>query len=118
MTNLQSNNKSQKFDLEDRTKSFAKEVIKYCRSFENQRDPLINQLLRTGTSIGANYMEANECVSKKDFQHKIVICKREAKETMYWIELISDECENKDLSRSLWKEAHELLLIFAAIIRK
>ena len=76
------------------------------------------KLIRTGTSIGANYMEANECVSKKDFQHKIVICKREAKETMYWIELISDECENKDLSRSLWKEAHELLLIFAAIIRK
>lgn len=72
------------------------------------------QLIKSSGSIGANYCEATEAESKKDFQHKIGICKKETKETKHWLRLLA--CANpnlKDRFRSLWKEAQELLLIFS-----
>ena len=80
--------------------------------------PIINQLIRSGTSIGANYREANGAASKKDFQNKIFICKKESKETLYWLELmgeaINDE-KQKINCRKLWQETKELTLIFSKI---
>jgi len=81
--------------------------------------PLVNQGVRSGTSIGANYMEADGAESKKDFIHKLGICKKEAKETMHWLRMISKaNPDRKDDCRKLWKEAHELTLIFSSIINK
>ncbi|MFA5187828.1 MAG: four helix bundle protein [Patescibacteria group bacterium] len=81
-----------KFDLEDRTLIFGKEIIHLCKSLPantiNFR--LIDQIIRSGTSMGANYREANETETKKDFKHKIRICLRECKETGYWLELIEE----------------------------
>ena len=108
------------YDLEPRTIKFSSELIILCRACP--RDivtiPIINQLIRSGTSIGANYREANGASSKKDFQNKIFICKKESKETLYWLELlgkaISDEKLIKECRR-LWQETKELVLIFGKI---
>jgi four helix bundle protein len=79
--------------------------------------PLISQLIRSATSIGANYMEADCAESKKDFRHKIGICKKEAKETTYWLQMIARAVsDKKDDCRKLWKEARELTLIFSTIV--
>ncbi|KKP49798.1 MAG: hypothetical protein UR42_C0032G0010 [Candidatus Roizmanbacteria bacterium GW2011_GWA2_33_33] len=81
---------------------------------ENQ----IRQLIKSATSIGANYMEANGSVSKRDFKSKISICKKEAKETTYWLRILINLFPNKkDELKILWSEAQELLLIFSAIIK-
>jgi four helix bundle protein len=108
------------YDLEERTAVFSENLIDFLK--KNQKDvisiPLINQCLRAGTSIGANYMEANGGSSKKDFKNKIYICKKEGKETTYWLRLIMkiiDEKELIDNCRKLLKEAHELTLIFSKI---
>lgn len=80
--------------------------------------PLINQLIRSGTSVGANYREANGAVSKRDFQNKIFICKKEAKETLYWLELVGSAVDDEKLKlkcRKLWQENKELTLIFSKI---
>ena len=80
---------------------------------------LISQAVRSATSIGANYMEADGAESRKDFQHKISICKKEAKETMHWFRMIAKANPTKaGECRKLWKEAHELTLIFSSIINK
>lgn len=106
------------YDLEERTAKFAEAVISLCKQVpkNNITAPIIDQLIRSGTSIGANYMEANGASSKKDFRNKIFICKKESRETKYWLRLlggISPELLNK--CRDLWKEAHELTLIFSKI---
>jgi len=109
---------SQKFDLEERTTKFGEEVIKLCRKIgqDSITRPLINQLIRSATSIGANYMEANGASSKKDFRNKIYICKKEAQETQHWLRMLSVAApEHKDKLRLLWQEAHELVLIFQKI---
>ena len=80
--------------------------------------PLVNQLVRAATSIGANYCEANEAGSKKEFSHRISICNREASETKYWLRMMAPLPSRKDDIRPLWKETHELNLIFASIFRK
>jgi len=80
--------------------------------------PIIDQLIRCGTSIGANYREANGASSRKDFQNKIYICKKEGKETMYWLELLGKSLDDESLKgkcRVLWSEAKELTLIFGKI---
>ena len=78
--------------------------------------PLIDQLVRSATSVGANYFEANGASSKKDFRSKIYICKKESKEAGYWIQLIAKANSDKaDECRKLWKESHELTLIFSKI---
>lgn len=107
-----------KYDLEDRTIKFSENIIglvKYIKLDNYNRD-IIKQLLRAATSIGANYCEANGASSKKDFRNKIHICKKEAKETKYWLQLIvKTNPEAKNKTRILWKEAQELTLIFSKI---
>jgi four helix bundle protein len=76
-------------------------------------------LIRSATSIGANYVEADEAGSKKEFAYRISVCRREARETQYWLRMIvAAKPELKDQARCLWREAKELVLILAAIHRK
>ena len=106
------------YDLEERTAKFAEEIVELCikRSKQTLTRPIIDQLIRSGTSIGANYTEANGASSKKDFRNKIFICKKESKETMYWLRLLAKaDDELRDHCKLLWKEAHELTLIFSKI---
>ena len=80
--------------------------------------PLISQLIRSATSIGANYCEADEASSKKDFINKIAIAKKETKETKYWLKIIAHTIpEVRPAVKNFWREAQELNLILAAIIR-
>lgn len=74
--------------------------------------------MRAGTSIGANYCEADDAESKKDFRHKIALCRKEARETKYWLRMIAKAAPTqRNVTRKLWTEAKELHLIFVAIIR-
>jgi four helix bundle protein len=124
MTNVQSNPNSlnsKKYDLEQRTTKFSKNIIDFLRKIPENliTKPLVGQLIRAATSIGANYCEADEASSKRDFINKLCISKKEAKETKYWLELMVHAVPNlKEEARVLWKEAQELNLILAAIIRK
>lgn len=106
------------YNLEKRTTEFNKSLISASRKIvkTSYNQNIVGQLLRSGTSIGANYREANGSVSKKDFSNKIHICKKEAKETLYWLELLS-ESEPVYSSRisHLIQEANELTLIFSKI---
>ncbi len=108
--------KSQKnYDLEERTAKFAEVIIDFCKNIKRNdiNRNIIIQLLKAGTSIGANYCEADGAESGKDFKHKIAISKKEAKETKYWLRIITKtNPEIKEKSRELWKEAQELTLIF------
>jgi four helix bundle protein len=109
------------FDLEERTALFGEMVIDFCRSLKEDcvTRPLISQLVRSGTSVGANYGEADEAVSRKEFMNKIGTCKKESKETRHWVRMIVKACPDKrNAAVPVWKEANELLLIFAAIYRK
>src|SRR3989338_5293657 len=109
-----------KFDLEERTAKFGIAVIDFSRKIPETitTRPLISQFVRAGTSIGANYCEANDAESKRDFVHKIGICKKESRESMYWLHMIGMAVPAvKEQSRKLWQEAKELNLIFAAIIK-
>jgi four helix bundle protein len=77
---------------------------------------LIDQLVSAGTSIGANYCEADDAETKPDFRHKIGLCRKEARETKYWLRLVAKaEPQLTESARQLWREAKELHLIFAAI---
>jgi four helix bundle protein len=108
------------YDLEERTALFGEAVIAYARRLPVSAvtAPLVSQIVRSGTSIGANYCEADDAESKKDFLHKISTCKKEARETKYWLRMIAAAVPGaKDDSRRLWREAKELHLIFAAIWR-
>ena len=108
------------YDLEDRTAVFGEAIIAFARGLPETVlvRPLTSQLIRAGTSVGANYCEADEAESKKDFRHKIAICKKEARETRYWLRMIAAAVpENKEVARKLWQEAKELNLIFGAIVR-
>ncbi len=106
------------YDLDERTLRFAEDTIEYCKktSHTTVTTPLVSQLVRSATSIGANYQEANGAASKKDFRNKIFVCKKEAMETKYWLRLLA-KAVNSDIEqcRKLWKEAHELTLIFSKI---
>ena len=109
---------SNKYDLEERTAHFGEQIIKLCRTVKSDKlaDPILNQLIRSGTSIGANYMEANGASSKKDFANKIFICKKEAQETKHWLRMLKSFSKEKlETIEKLWKEAQELTLIFQKI---
>ena len=113
--------KPQKFDLEERTARFGESVIAFAKKIPRNPVtlPLISQLVRSGTSVGANYCEADDAVSKKEFRNKIGTCKKEARETKYWLRMIGGaEPDMKEVARVLWQEAKELHLIFASILRK
>lgn len=109
------------FDLCARTSKFGESSIKFIQSIlrNDVNKPIISQFIRSATSIGANYMEADCAESKNDFIHKMGICKKEAKETTHWLYMLAiSNPEQKDKCRELWQEAHELTLIFSSIINK
>ncbi len=110
-----------KYDLEERTARFGEITITFCKTIHQDiiTKPLINQLIRSSTSIGANYCEANSASSKKDFRNKIFICKKESQETKHWLRMLANAVHQKrQESRKLWQEAQELTLIFGKILSK
>jgi four helix bundle protein len=121
MTETQLQTRQAKYDLEDRTFQFARQVRAFVkrlpRTICNQEDG--RQLVRASGSPGANYIEANEALSKKDFRFRIKICRKEAKESRYWMRLVdiggSNELEQERLR--LVSESQELIRIFSAILR-
>jgi len=111
---------NQTYDLEERTAKFGENIIEFIRRLPKNEitRPIVSQSIRSGTSIGANYVEANQASSKKDFRNKIYIAKKEASETMYWLRMIIKSCpEYKDEARQLWQEAKEFTLIFSKIAK-
>ncbi len=124
-TKLQTpNNQVEKhpFDLVERTTQFGEAVLLFTKSITPTitTKVLIVQIIRSGTSIGANYMEADGAESPKDFRHIVARCKKEAKETRYWLHMFSIVCADdlKEQLRTLWKEADELTRIFASMMKK
>ncbi len=110
-----------KYDLEERTAKFGEEVIEFAKKIPKDviTIPLISQLVRSGTSVGANYCEADDAETRKDFNHKIGICKKEARETKHWLRMIVIAVpQQKEEAQVLWQEAKELNLIFNAIVNK
>jgi len=109
---------SNSYDLEERTAKFGENIIGFCKSLKQDAitKPIISQLIRSGTSIGANYMEANAASSRKDFKNKIFICKKETQETKHWLRMLA-KCtpDRKDEIRKIWGECQELTLIFQKI---
>lgn len=115
----ETNKNKTSYDLEARTSKFGGNIILFCKNIPQDTitKPLVSQLIRSATSVGANYMEANAASSKKDFKNKIHICKKESQESKYWLHMISIACpENATGARALWKECQELTLIFGKII--
>jgi len=113
-----SNFKNMEYNLEKRTRNFSKETISFLMKIKKHKinESIICQLVRSATSVGANYCEANGASSKKDFKNKIFICRKEIQETKYWIEMLAESNpEEKEDLKILWKEAHELTLIFNKI---
>jgi four helix bundle protein len=106
------------YDLEERTARFGENIIDFVKLLSKNEinHPLISQIVRSATSIGANYMQAPQASSRKDFRNKIAICRKESNETKHWLRMISRANQDrKEECRKLWKEAHELTLIFAKI---
>jgi len=114
------NKKLKRYDLEERTLNFAKRVNFYVNKLPRTISNLENgkQLVRAGGSIGANYIEANEALSKKDFLMRIKISRKETKEARFWIYLTEPSKENQEEKDWLINEATELMNIFGSILRK
>jgi four helix bundle protein len=109
------------YDLEERTAKFGESIITFCKKIPKDEitRPLINQLIKCGTAVGANYCEADDAESKADFKHKIGICKKEAREAKHFLRMIVVATpEFQDPAMKLWSEAKELNLIFNAIYKK
>lgn len=109
-----------KYDLDERTAKFGENIIELCKKASKNvvTNSIVSQLVRAGTSIGANYAEATGASSRKDFKNKIFICKKEAIETKYWLRMLTKADENcQEECRRLWKEAQELTLIFSKIAK-
>jgi len=114
---------SKQYDLEGRTLSFAKKVRSFIRELPKNIGNIEDgkQLARSSGSVGANYIEANEALSKKDFLMRIKISRKEAKESTYWLSLVDIPEENRGLEKErqeLLQEATELMMILSAIMRK
>ena len=111
---------SKPYDLEERTAVFAEQsrafVKKLPRTIGNMEDA--KQFIRASGSIGANYIEANDAIGKKDFLMKVKICRREAKESGYWLRLLDVDGKLEPDRQRLAAEARELMKIFGAIVRK
>jgi four helix bundle protein len=119
MSNKIPTEKRKNFDLLERTARFGEDTIEFIQSLPKNEinKPLASQIVRSSTSIGANYMEADGAVSKKDFENKIGISRKEAKESMHWFRMIAKANPNYSQNcRKLWKEAQELVWILSAII--
>jgi len=117
MTEIQN---SKKYDLEERTLSFAKRVIKFVNELPKTLTNIEigKQLVRSAGSVGANYIEANESLSKKDFVMRIKICRKEAKESRYWLKLTNCNNQFEKEQSNLIQESAELMKIFGAILEK
>ena len=118
MTEIQN---SKQYDLEERTLEFSKKIIYLAKTLPKNsiNFRLTDQVVRSGTSMGANYREANETETKKDFKFRIRICRKEGKETIYWLNLIIEaNPEFKERIIPLLEETTELVKIFAAILNK
>ena len=114
------NKNSKQYDLEERTFQFAKRTIAYVDKMVKTTSSIEigKQLVRSGGSVGANYIEANESLGKKDFAMRIRISRKEAKESRYWLRLSlpnNDQASEREL---LIKESTELMNIFGAILKK
>ena len=108
------------YDLECRTTEFGEAVIEFLGNVRETAitRPLISQVVRSATSVGANYGEADDAVSKKDFRLRIAYCRREARETKFWLRmLVKADPSLSDTAKPLWQEAKELHLIFSKIWR-
>ena len=113
--------KIKKYDLSERTSKLGEQVIVFCKKCPKTliTKPLINQLIKAGTSVGANYCEADDADSAKDFRHKIAISKKEARETMFFIRMIvKAEPIIKNSAIALYQEVKEVHLILNSIYRK
>ncbi|MBA7709439.1 hypothetical protein ES703_118357 [subsurface metagenome] len=114
--------KSKQYDLEDRTLKFARRVRAFVRrlskSIGNTEDG--RQLVKASGSVGANYIEANEALSKKDFVMRIKICRKESKESRYWLRLVDTNYDEglENERQDLQQEATELMNIFGSILHK
>lgn len=111
---------SSKFNLEERTAAFGEAIIDFAMSIKETSvmRPLISQIVRSGTSAGANYCEADDAVSRKEFALKINTCRKECRETKFWLRMIvKADSGLRDAAAILWKEANELHLIFSKIRR-
>src|SRR5262249_10232301 len=121
MSNAEPEVGKHKFDLEERSARFGEAIIKFAKKIPHNAItlPLITQLVKSGTSVGANYCEADDAVSKKEFRCKIGTCRKESRETKHWLRMLAVAEENLVAeARVLWQEAKELHLIFSAIFRK
>ncbi len=108
-----------RYDLEERTAKFGEDVIKFVQKIPRGvvTNSLITQLIKASTSIGANYSEADDAESGKDFKHKIGISKKEARETKHWLRMMLVAVpEFEEEIKKLWQEAKELHLILNAIV--
>jgi len=109
------------YDLEERTAKFGENIIEFAKKIPKNSItlPIISQLVRSGTSVGANYCEADEAESGKDFKHKLGISKKESRETKHWLRMIIKAVPDLEKeAKILWQEAKELSLIFNSIINK
>lgn len=109
------------YDLEERTFKFAKDVILFTNLLPKTtaNAEIIKQVIRSSGSVGANYIEANESLGKKDFAMRIKICRKESKETIYWLKLVETNSDSLETKRDVHvKEGTELMKICAAILLK
>lgn len=109
------------YDLEERTFRFAKNVNLFCKTLPKTIPGIeyIKQVIRSSSSVGANYIEANEALSRKDFLMRIRICRKEAKESAYWFRMILETgIDIKNEGANLFQEAVELKKIFSSILLK
>ena len=108
------------YDLGERTKKFAKKIREYVKNVSKTLANIedVKQLIKSSGSVGANFIEAEESLSKKDFVMRIKICRKEAKESRYWVELIEIESGQQRERDALTQEATELTKIFGSIIEK
>jgi four helix bundle protein len=108
------------YNLAERTARLGEAVIDFCKRvpLDPRTNRLVDQITGCGTSVGANYCEADDAVSKKEFAHIIGICRKEARETMFFLRMLARACPELRLpAQSLWLEARELHLIFSKIRR-
>jgi len=108
------------YNLEERTAKFGEDIIEFCKNLPHNdiTKRLIPQLVAAGTSIGANYCEADCAESNKDFIHKLSVANKESKESKHYARMLSKVCpEYKNEGRKLWKEAYELNLILITVIK-
>ncbi len=113
-------NKNKIYDLEERTAKLGEDIMELAKELPKNiiTNSIIGQLTRAGTSVGANYCEADCAETKKDFEHKIGICKKESRESKHWLRIISKAVPEKiQKTRKLWQEANELNLIFITIVK-